>query len=295
MSYSIIYDKQFVKVEENNTEKFIPFVLIGDNNCYDFNNRRTRNWHNFSYILNGEGFSTLEKMLSKAEKERDSIIKRNNESNEKYIKEDRKDWTEDYSDDRWGYFTSLSIGGSTTKTTFNNYKGIFKTGCKKAVTVEELFRSNHGSISIETPYNSKSKLEKYNIEEFKIIVTTSKELVEKFREAEKTLSKTGISPIIKLNAVERIAKNIRTEFFKTTKKVKIGKEVSQFFEVRDSINGNVVLRTTKNGYRFSHSGTGKKFRLESEATRYAKKLCDKYFEKNRFIVNCVKRDAIFYI
>ena len=44
MSYSIIYDKQFIKVSDN---QFIPMVLSGCSNLYEFNGtkeRRVRSW-----------------------------------------------------------------------------------------------------------------------------------------------------------------------------------------------------------------------------------------------------------
>ena len=45
MSHEIAYDKQFIKVSDN---QYVPMVLSGSNNCTEFTNgreRRARSWY----------------------------------------------------------------------------------------------------------------------------------------------------------------------------------------------------------------------------------------------------------
>ena len=79
MSYNIIYDKQFVKLDQN---AFIPMLLCGSNNVisYDRSNRgrRSRNWYCHDYILRGAEnrfYGSAESILNNVQKE---IGQRNN-------------------------------------------------------------------------------------------------------------------------------------------------------------------------------------------------------------------------
>lgn len=125
MSYEIIYDKQFAKVGD----KYIPFVLAGSNNCYDFSGRRTRSWWS---ILNDKPLYTLEEMIEHAESVRQNIINRNKATLKEY-----PNW-DIYDDSRFGYFASISKGGHCSNFTYGNFKGIFTTGAKKALTLKQL-------------------------------------------------------------------------------------------------------------------------------------------------------------
>jgi len=296
MSYSIIYDKQFIKVEENEVEKFVPIILVGSNNCYDHNNRRSRSWWNFTYILDGKGFGTLEELIKGAKEERERKIKENKESNAQYIADGHPGYTDEYDDSRWGYFTGLSFGGGC-KATFGQYLGIYKTGCKKAVTVEELYSHTNSSVNINCGYDAEKKLEKFSKKPISFAVNTSAELVEKYREIEKFLEGTGLKPIVTLHASEEIAKRIRKRLFSLPKKEKEKIEVDHYFIVKDFVEDNYVVKSTRNGYSFSRYGKSyaKQFRLESQAKTYAKKLSLKYVGKSRFIAEPVEDSTHFWI
>jgi len=124
MSYEIIYDKQFVKV---NDKTFIPMILAGSNNCYEWSpsgkERRARSWWNFSYLLGGKLAGSLEGMLKIQENYREGLLERHGE---------------EYDDNSFGYYSSLSINGGGCNATYGQYTGISKTGCAKALTVEQL-------------------------------------------------------------------------------------------------------------------------------------------------------------
>ena len=131
MSFEIIYDKQFIKVSET---EFIPMILGGSNNVYEFSNngkeRRSRSW--FSLRIGNGLVVTRDEMIKYCEETRNNIIV----SNEERINDD---WYEEYDDSEFGYWSSIAINGrSTRQTTYGQFKGLFTTGCKKALTLEQL-------------------------------------------------------------------------------------------------------------------------------------------------------------
>lgn len=297
MSYEIVYDKQFLKVKENDKTMFCPIILIGSSNCYDQHNKRSRNWWNFTYITGGKGFATMEEMIANAKNQREEKIKRNKKRNEENIANGQEMYSEEFSDDKWGYFTSLSFGGGC-KSTFGQYKGLFKTGCQKAVTVEQLKQYSCAGVLIVSGYGTEEKLAKFGKKSFSYSVKTSQELIEKYREAEKYLEGTGLIPQIKFEATESIGKNMRKWYFKKSMKQKIEKEVGHYFIVKDFQLDNFVVRTKRNGYSYSDKRYAKKFRLPSQANAFAKKLSLKYLQlagKDRFIVVPVEEKTTFYV
>ncbi len=281
MSYEIIYDKNFIKVEEKGIEKFCPIVLTGSNNCYDMNNRRSRSWWNWDYFTNGDGFATLKSMLEKTQSERSEQMKRERDS--------------EYSDKSWGNYTGLSFGGGC-QATFGQYEGIFKTGAKKAVTVEQMIEVVGYGITVGVGYYSKEKVEKQGKEARSYSVKTSQELVEKYRELEKYLEGTDVKPQIQFNGHDSIAKRIRKRLFSKPAKEKVLVDVDFFYVVKDFQEDNYVTKARKNGYSYGRTkGHGKQFRLESQAKAFAKKLSLKYGNEGRFISELVNVKTSFYI
>ena len=280
MSYNIIYDKQFIKVEDKGIEKFCPIILTGSNNCYDMNNRRSRGWWNWTYFAENKGFLTLKEMLKKTQSERQEQMSRERDS--------------EYSDKSWGNYTGISFGGGC-QSTFGQYEGIFKTGCKKAITVEQL-KKFYGSITVRTSYYDKEKLEAVGKEAKSFNVTTSEELVEKYYELEEYLKDTDFFPQIDLSLNERVPKRIRRELFSKPLKEKVKVDVEFYYVVKDFTQGNYIIRSRRNGYSYARAvGGAKQFRLESQAKAYAKKLSLKYGNEERFVAECVNNRTWFYV
>jgi len=134
-----------------------------------------------TYPLGGKLFGTLKEMLENAKENRCNIIQRNKERNERNDKEGASEWNDTYSDKRWGYFTSMAIGSCTHNTTFGQYIGLFKTGCKKALTVEELKTFGVG-VCIASSSFSDDKLKKLGWERFTAVPQTSDELMKIIKE-----------------------------------------------------------------------------------------------------------------
>ena len=297
MSYEIIYDKQFIKAEKEGKPVFFPMLYMGSNNCIQFDRsargRRERGWHNSTYQLNDKRYGTLEEMLQNVEKERERVIEGCKKSFEQY----KEEWCK-YSDERWGSHTSVSFGGGC-KSTFGQYKGLFITGCKKALTVEEL-KEFHVDVRICTGsfYYREEDLKKYKEagkEEINCTVNTSKELMDKLEEIEEYLKDTPyVKFYITIDASESQMKWIRKQKFPKTKHPKELKTVDKFYVVKDTSTGNYVLKASRGGYKYSYNGRSycKRFFKETDAKKLAKRMNEKMLRT--FVVEEINETAQVY-
>lgn len=134
MSYDILYDKQFIKLEKTGT--FIPMTIAGSSNCYEAGrdgryNKRERSWGTGGslFLPNGKVHGTEQEMLNHVKSIRDSYANRENEDG--------------YDDSRLGYYMCISSGGSFNKFSYGKYKGWVTTGCRKALTLDQLAKHGH--------------------------------------------------------------------------------------------------------------------------------------------------------
>jgi hypothetical protein len=296
MSYEIIYDRQFIKAEKEGKPVFFPMLYMGSSNCYEVgrngrNGRRERGWHNSTYQLGKKRYGTLEEMMQNVEKEREEMIERCNKSFEQY----KEEWCK-YSDERWGSHAGISFGGGC-KATFGQYKGLFVTGCKKALTVEELAQFRV-SVNIHTYIYSDENRAKFKLagkEEINFTPQTSKELIEKIDEFEEYLKDTPyVSLYVTIDADEYIMKRIRREKFPKTKHPKELKTVDKFYVVKDTSTGNYVLKASRGGYKYSYNGRSycKRFFKETDAKKLAKRMNEKMLRT--FVVEEVNETAQIY-
>ena len=277
MSYELIYDKCFIKAEKDNKEVFFPMILTGSNNCYDACSRkRERSWHNLTYVLGGKKrYGTQEEMLASVEAERLRIIERTKEYNETH-----KDYSDEYSDDRWGYFTSVSFGGGC-KSTFGQYKGLFITGCKKALTVEELAELGV-CVYLHTGsfYYMEEELkrfEKAGKKEIYHTVNTSKELIEKLEEFDEYLKDfPKVNLYINISADEKQMARVRKQKFPTKKTKPTYKEVEKYFVIHVGGYGYFCRRSRRGLYHSPYNTAGKAFETEKQAKAYCKKLYERF-------------------
>lgn len=296
MSYEIIYNKQFVKLNET---EFVPIVLIGSNNCYDVlgngRQRRERSWYSLKYVLQGKCYGTLATMLATCEKERESHIESNKQQLEKYGESYGA-----YNDNNYGYYASLAINGSTRRTTFGMYKGIFVDGVKKAMTVEEL-RENGISIEVCNGYAERETFEKTGKECKSLYPKTSAELRTNIDELEEYYKDTKIGIYVKIDnspeRVKQVQKRIRRLAMQNNpKRVKVQKEVNEYFVVKCVENGGFFVKGIKYGFRYSYYNNygAKKVYTEKAAQALCKKLNEKHTKE--FVIERVvltKPEVIF--
>jgi len=254
MSYEIIYAKQFIKVGQ---DLFVPLIMTGSNNCYErsYNNRykRDRSWHLDKFFTNS--MLTTQTQLSEGiDKFRETLMERDND----------REKDNQYSDDRFGYFTSMTMKGlgHCSALTFNRFKSFYMNGCKYALTVEQL--TEHGvDVSVETGYiwyKDKEELEKkgYKFLPTEFVKTTDEfftsysKFKKHYEEQNKKFKKEIHFTINLSDCNENTPGNLRKEIFGINKKKNREKksvEVDSYYTIK-APNGRYFLRKTKYGYRY---------------------------------------------
>lgn len=272
MSHEIIYDKCFVKADKF----FIPMIFGGSNNCTQFDRsnrgRRERSWFNDSYITEGRRIATKEQILARIDAIRADKVEHYNG------KVDEAGYTNDlYDDKQFGYFASLAIGGSTIRTTFGMFKGLYVTGMAKALTVEQLKEERVGVNVHMYDYNGedKAKAKKAGIPWLgHVTITDTIHLLETIKLFFETYKDTKFSWYIGFDQydLERRMKGIRKKYFPTNK----GKgsyetvQVDSYYTVV-APNGYYFYKRIKYGYKYSGSPMHK-FETEKQANSFANRL-----------------------
>jgi hypothetical protein len=262
MSYSIIYDKQFIKVGD----KYIPFVIAGDNNVYDvYNNKRSRDCS--PLMSSNRNFLSTEKTLL------DQLIQNRNSSFENW-KHDKKDNGEEIClkdfDDSYGYYTALHIGGRSA--TFSQYGGIFKTGIRKALTIEQIRERFQIRIKFST-----YSWNKEGTEPFDKTAITSDELINISELAKVYEAETGNTVYLSSNLDEAYCKLLRNYYFPIAKKTTIRLEAGEtYYAIKIEDHGYFDKLTSKSVRYYCSSKAGKKFKTEKEALIKLTKLKDRF-------------------
>lgn len=124
MSYSILYRPLFLKVKGN---MYIPIYEGGCSNVWECDNkRRSREWYNTYFKGLKNIYCSESELLEVLNNIREEVIQR------------YKDDEDRYSDERYGYFDSVSVYGKTPfSTSWNDYFNFFKKGFQNAITFEE--------------------------------------------------------------------------------------------------------------------------------------------------------------
>lgn len=284
MSYEIIYDKQFVQLNNPKTKEnnYIPMILSGSNNCYEAHvkwskARRSRDWWNWSYWLKNSDnpiFGTENQILSFV----DEYIKRTIDENvgvDKYDETIVK--TEEDIKRRFGYYTSLSFGGGC-KITSTQWYNLFKNGIKNALTIEQLanlgiyitfhhYKWNEYTYSIPVPEPKIIKTESDFWDEYNTWMNWKNTCVV-IEKGENVIPSVSIRFSMHYDTVLHMLKRYR----KKPKKNYTSVEVDHFYGLRFKSNKNYLYKYTKYGYRCIgyQSRSIKSFRTEKEANNYIK-------------------------
>lgn len=130
MSYSILYKKQFIKIQD----KYLVLMEVGDNNVYDMNNKRCRDWSVFPYFSrkydNNNILTSEADILSEIEGMRTEMLERYSSEAENV-------------DKKFSWYTAIRLYGKTY-CTFNEYKNYFVNGMKEAISFEEAVNNKFG-------------------------------------------------------------------------------------------------------------------------------------------------------
>ena len=263
MSYTILYAKQFIKIDENNV---IPFILQGDNNVYESDRKRARDWGN-SYMFNKTIITSNEALMQEVEKLKFETIERCDE----YVKQYDGNWA--YDEKRFGYHTGIAIGGNhTTKTTFGMFKNFYTNGIKDAKTIEEL-RELNCSIGMRVYRWKDSDITDKGIEiKPDVMFMTTEDAVNKIKEYEEYYKLHNVYLYLFAYGMDRaIAK------LKKPKQPKQKVKVDHYFRI-DTPFG-YFLKNTKNGFRYG-TWSAKAFRTEKDALKVIAKLQMKFPDYN---------------
>lgn len=260
MSYSIIYDKQFIKLPNG---KFVPMILAGDNNVYEVTSgrkgRRARDWNNYSYALKGKKYGSLEEMLANSEEQRKSSYER--EVSYRKANDEEPITEKDYND-RFGWFTALAMGSKhTSATTYSMYVSLFKTGVKKALTIEQL-KEVGISCNVHTSYFGLDEMRAEGVEPFTLYAQTSQELLDIIDAKEAELSGKKTNFYISISANERSMKMLRTKYFPTTKKTAKVIDPNDYYVLQNE--SGYFVKNTKFGYQYQYYEGGRVKRFESD-------------------------------
>ena len=139
MSYTILYRSMFAKVGD---DKYIPMVEIGDNNCYELDNRkRVRSWQNWKV----PGFEnklalTREEIMQGVQSVIDGYKQRYvNQPINKWEIWPKEYWTYKSIEQNFGWLSAIAIyGRHTTQTTARMFTNFFKRGFEKAIDLRPM-------------------------------------------------------------------------------------------------------------------------------------------------------------
>ncbi len=267
MSYSILYDKQFVKIGEN---QYIAMVLTGDNNVWEAGSRkRARDWYADTWLMGGKFIGTEQEIISGIDNFRQREIDK---------KKDEPDETYHYKDEKFGWHVGVAIyGKGTGNTTFGNFKGFYLTGIKQAMTIEEL--EKYGvNVELRIPYYSKEAMEKAGLEVKPDVTFTSEEqLINTIKEYEEYY-KEKFSFYLTFDSEYGLSKIKRERSYANRKAKKPVQHINvhRFYVLKGLNVDGFFNKNTSRGYKWSYNYSGaKRFLTEKQAISFHNKMRNK--------------------
>ena len=141
MSYTILYRSLFVKLRSG---KYLPIVESGDNNVYEYNNRRrARSWQNDGslYIFSNRHYDlTADEIMAGIENMINDDKKRYvGQLTDRYDKECTTRYTEEDVERDYSYFSGLTLSSCGNKwASANQIRNFFKRAIENAVDADEV-------------------------------------------------------------------------------------------------------------------------------------------------------------
>lgn len=276
MSYEIIYDKQFIKLDD---ETVIPMILAGSSNCFEAgrkgrNGKGDRSWWCITNYSNKQFYVNKLKLLEAVNIDIEKTVEAG------MIKKswEEKARTREEVLNSYGYHTSLALRTRNTGAlTADKYFNFFKNGIRKAMTIEQL-----AEIGIHLQF-SVYRWHTYKFSKTVPLVPVIDSVKEFYRQVKifEKYKNTCIiteegkephSPSISLyfdchdDAVTAKLKSVRY------KKKRSYKYIEQPFYYTLENDRGYLHKYTKFGYRYSSSWPGKQFPTENMALSYKNSL-----------------------
>ena len=273
MSYTILYAKQFIKIDEN---RVIPFIQQGDNNVYESNRKRARDWSS-SYMFNKTIITSNETLLQEIERFKQDTIERCNEDVKQY------DGIWAYDEKRFGYHTGIAVGARhTTKTSFGMFKNFFVSGINNAKTIEEL-RKLGCSLGIRiSTYDNKNIIEAGLEIKPTVNFTSTEQAIATIEEYEAYYKGHNVYLYIYAYGMDRVLQ--KTKKTKTPKQIE---KVDHYFQINTPFG--LFVKNTSRGFQYSR-WNAKPFRTEKAANKSLDTLKNK-FPQHNFSVELVQKEA----
>lgn len=267
MSYTILYNKQFVKVAD---DLFIPMVQVGDNNVYESDRKRARSWYNQRYVTNGGIWASSGEILSAIDRIREERIA----SNKRTIESGLLNEDDNYDDKRFGWHEGIAIYGKhTSTTTFGMFRNFYKIGIERALTVEKLIESGVSLMMKVYYYKPEDITSKGKEIRNDVLFTTTEQLVNTINDWVEYYGELAD----RIHLYYRDSWTLDELTKSMAKKVKRQREwvESKTYYVLEGINGGsgYFLKGTSRGYKYSYTSTGaKKFLTEKAAKEFHKRM-----------------------
>lgn len=141
MSYTILYRSLFVKLRSG---KYLPIVESGDNNVYEYNNRRrARSWENDHtlYIFSNRHYDiTADEIMAGIEKMINAVKEQYvGQLTDEYDKECTTRYTEEDVERSYSYFSGLTLSScGRERASANQIRNFFKRAIENAVDSDEV-------------------------------------------------------------------------------------------------------------------------------------------------------------
>lgn len=254
MSYSILYNRCFIKISDH---EVIPMIQAGDNNCYDvIGKARSRSWFNHTYYCPNHVFATQEAILKKIDEELERQV----------AGRDTTTTTPEEISKNFGSCIGATINGSWP--TYTRYRSYYQNACKQAMTIEEL--ATYGVhvivISLNDNLTEKEITPISSTEHLWAVLTQLLLSCGDFQKVNVEFSDDwDVDQMIKRrNFEKRSRRTVRYEF----------KDFTTYYQLYYIENGGYFIKNTRNGFKYSHY-SGKKFATEKEAISFQKRMRNK--------------------
>lgn len=258
MSYDIIYDKCFVKVDN---DLYMPFIKIGCNNVTDYNGKRERSWNIVAFYNESKMLYTEDELVYNVSV---AIENRLNELTKQCSKEICKEMDEKYGSSDYNHKWSLDdydSSGLKINSKTARYKDIlnmYKNGVKHSISLEDFLELNNLVLGYST-FENKDFYKRKKIVNKKDIL----ELAEEYDEQKKLCKKTlYIDLSINSNDDCKIEKKIKEKIAKAKR------EYEYYFVLGDN-NTNLYFKKLSSAHIWlSELSTARKFKTENSAKKY---------------------------
>ena len=272
MSYTILYAKQFIKIDET---RVIPFILQGDNNVYESNRKRARDWSN-TRMFNKTIITSNEALLQEIERFKQDTIERCNE----YVKQYDETWS--YDEKRFGYHTGIAVGARhTTKTSFGMFKNFFVSGINNAKTIEELAELGCSLAIRVSEYDNKNIIEAGLEIKPTVNFTSTEQAIATIEEYEAYYKGHNVYLYIYAYGMDRVLQKT-----KKTKTPKQKEKVDQYFQINTPFG--LFVKNTSRGFQYGWNA--KAFRTEKDANK-SLDILKNNFPQYKFSIELVQKEA----